>query len=87
MGVLDNASHTSGQSAYSVMREVRLRIVGKLEQKESEARKGSKGSLFTLFNQAIGVITNPKSNQDSNAVAVQQVKEPTKMMAKDTRKQ
>lgn len=87
MRVLDTVAHTSSQSAYSAMREVRLRIVGKLEQKESEAKKGSKASLFNLFNQAIGVITNPKASQDGAVPSGQPHKDTPKTAPKDGRKQ
>lgn len=65
MNLLDNGTSIVGTSYYPTVRELRSKLIVKLEAKEAEARKSSKGGLFGFFNQALDMITNPKTSKDS----------------------
>jgi len=59
--LLDEVGTKMGSQAYPVLRELRSRVVLKIEAKqEEESKKNGKGSVFgVLLNQAIKFMNNP----------------------------
>lgn len=58
--LLDSVSTKMGSQAYPVLRELRSRVVGKIEAKEEESKKSSVGGMFGgLLSQAMKLMNNP----------------------------